>query len=235
MIKAKHLHSFNFHLIISISLFFTLLSSQVFAEKIKVSKVKGKHAIIETNMPLEEGQTYEIQPDAISQNVDYKSSAFKLRKNSLTFGTQFDILRSETFQSNSYSLQSRYGWNFSFFEIGAFLNASSTDLGAGATTTVLVGGYYDYNLVANRDPVKTVYGVFTLLGSGSTSYPSASTSGGSSTTLMLNAGGFITYFLENTSAALRGELYGIYQRINTTTQQNSITGAGARGLLLFYF
>lgn len=227
--------SIKSYLITSFLLFSTLHPSLALAQKIKVTKIKGKHAIIETSIPLEEGQTYELQPEALSQNVDYKSNSFKLRKNSLTLGTQLDLLRSETYQNNSYSLQIRYGWNFSSFELGTFLNASSSDLGAGATTTILVGGYYDYNLVANRDPTKTIYGILSLLGTGSTSYPSTSTAGGSSTSLVANIGGFISYFIDDNSTALRGELYGIYQRINTTTQQNTIMGAGARGLLLFYF
>ena len=236
MANLKHTVTYHISLLmISNFLLLTLFSQTIRAEKIKVTKVKGKHAIVESSSPLEEGQTYELQLEPVSQNVDYKSSAFKSRKNSLTFGTQLDILRSDTYQSNSYTLQTRYGWNFSSFELGAFLNASSTDLGAGATTTVLVGGYYDHNLVPNRDPAKMIYGVLSLLGAGSTSYPSTSASGGSSTTLMANVGGFVSYFMDNNSMALRGELYGTYQRIITTTQQNTIAGAGARGLLLFYF
>lgn len=212
-----------------------LISNQALAEKIKVKKIKGTQAIIETITPLEEGQTYELITESISQDVDYKSSVLLSRRNSLTLGGQFDFLRSDSTQRNRFSLQGRYGWNFSTLEVGTFVEASSLDDGAGATTTILGGGYFDYNIIPNRDPKKMIYGAFALLGIGSTSYPSGSTAGGSVSTLQTNFGGFISYFVGTTSTALRGEVYGTYQQINTTAQQNALTGLGARGLLVFYF
>lgn len=220
--------------LISAVLIITTSSFSAFAEKFKVKKVKGNQAVIETTAVLDEGQTYELVSESISQDVDYKSNVLKSRENSLTLGGEFNFLRADTYQSNSYSFQVRYGWNFSSLELGALLNAISTDVGAGATTTILGGGYFDYNLISNRDPKKIIYGTFALLGVGSTSYPSSAT-GGSSTTLQTNIGGFFSYFIGTTSTALRGELYGIYQQVNTTASQSAVTGAGARGLLVFYF
>lgn len=216
-------------------LFFFTISMPTQAEVIKVKKIKGNQAIIETEIPLVEGQTYELVNELVSQDVDYKSNVFKSRGNSVTLGAQLDFLRSSNYQSNNYSLQGRYGWNFSNLEIGAMANLQSTDVGAGATTTILGGGYFDYNLIANRDPKKTIYGAFTLLGVGSTSYPSASTSGGSSTSLQINIGGFLSYFIGETSTALRSELYGIYEQVSTTATQSTLTGFGARALIVFYF
>jgi len=210
-----------------------LFSAQ--AENFTVKKIKGKQALIETSASLEVGQTYELEREIISQGVDYKTSVSKSRKNSLTLGAELGFLRASTYQSNNYSVQVRYGWNFSNLEAGALFNLVSTDVGVGPTTTVLGGGYIDYNLIANHDPKKIIYGAFALVGIGSTSYPSTSTSGGSSNTLQTNIGGFISYFISNTSSALRGELYGIYQQVSTTTSQNTVTGLGARGLLVFYF
>lgn len=206
-----------------------------FAEKFKVTKVKGNRAIIETTVSLHEGQIYEMFTDEnISQNVDYKSNILKSRNNSITLGGELNFLKTDTYQSNSYSLQFRYGWNFTNVEIGTLINISSLDVGAGATTSFLLGGYFDYNLVANRDPRRSIYGIFSLLGFGSTSYPSTS-SGGSSSVIQLNAGGFLTYFIGNGSTALRGEAYAMYQQVNTSTTQSSLIGAGARGLLVLYF
>lgn len=205
------------------------------AERIKVKKSKGNQAIIETTTPLEEGQTYELSTESVSQDVDYKANIFQSRRNSVTFGGQFDFLRSDAFQRNNISLQLRYGWNFSNIEVGAFADATSLDEGVGATTTLLAGGYFDYNLIPNRDPKKIIYGVFSLFGIGSTAYPSSSTSGGSISTLVVNVGGFLTYFIGSTSTALRGELYGTYAQISTTLLQSSLAGAGGRALLIFYF
>lgn len=204
------------------------------AEKIKVKKVKGTQAVIETVSPLEEGQTYELVSDPVSQDVDYKSSVLLSRRNSLTIGGQLDFLRSDNLSQNRLSLQARYGWNFSTLEVGGFFEATSLDQGAGATTTMLGGGYFDYNLIPNRDPKKVIYGPFVLIGIGSTSYPS-STAGGSVSTLQTNFGGFFSYFVGTSTTALRGEIYGTFQQVNTTAQQSSLSGLGARGLLVFYF
>jgi hypothetical protein len=204
------------------------------AEQIRVKKVKGNSAVIETDIPLEEGKTYELADEKFSANVDYKSNTLKVRSNSLSFGTDFEYVRSELSQNTAFNLNLRYGWNFSSLEVGITTSLQSRDQGAGNTSSVLVGGYFDYNMVANRDPRDFIYGGFILLATGSTQYPS-STAGGSTTKIESNAGGFMTYFLGDSNTAIRGELFYNYQQINTTVQQNSIAGAGFRGLLVLYF
>lgn len=221
--------------LISCIALFTLASESALAEKVTVKKVKGKQAIIESQTPLEEGQTYELVTDSsVSEDVDYKSGVFKTRNNSLTLGTKLDFLKSDNAQSTTYSLQARYGWNFSTLEVGAVLDVTSSDQGAGATTTLMAGGYLDYNIIQNRDPKKVIWGPFVLVGFGSTSYPATAT-GGSSTSLNTNLGAFLSYFIGDSSTALRGEAYGTYQQVNTTATQTSQVGGGIRGLLVFYF
>lgn len=215
------------------TLIFTL-AEPVYAEKITVKKVKGTQAIVETTTELVEGQTYELAAQPLSEDVDYKQSVLKPRNNSLTLGASFDFVKSELLSSSQADFQARYGWSFSTLEFGVVVKFSSSDQGAGATTSFLGGGYFDYNLVNNRDPRNLIYGPFVLLATGSTQYPSAAT-GGSSTKLESNLGGFMTYFLGKSSTALRGEAYYNYQQINTTAQQNSVAGFGMRGLLVFYF
>ena len=204
------------------------------AEKIKVKKVKGNSAVVETDFPLEEGQTYELANEPLSGNVDYKVSSLKVRQNSLSFGSSFEYVKSDLSQNSEFNLQVRYGWNFSNIEIGVSALASSVDQGAGGTTSILAGGYFDYNLVNNRDPNSFIYGGFVLLATGSTQYPSSQT-GGSSSKIESNVGGFLTYFLGGTNTAVRAEAFYNYQQINTTSQQNTVAGFGARGLLVFYF
>lgn len=230
----KNRNQSHISLIISL-LALCCLPSLAYAEKFKVTKIKGTRAIIETNAILLEGETYEIITDeSISQNVDYKSNAIKPRNNSITLGGELNLLKTDSFQSNSYSMQLRYGWSFTNLEIGTLLNITSLDVGAGATTSLLAGGYYDHNFVTNREPRRSVYGIFTMLGFGSTSYPSSS-GGGSSSVIQLNGGGFLTYFIGNSSTALRGEAYAVYQQVNTRTSQSGLLGVGARGLLVLYF
>ena len=215
------------------TLFFAL-ANPVYAEKITVKKVKGTQALVETTTELVEGQTYELAVQPISEEVDYKQSVLKPRNNSLTLGTSFDFIKSELLSDSRFDFQARYGWSFSTLEFGVLVKLSSSDQGAGATNSFLGGGYFDYNLVNNRDPRNFIYGPFVLVATGSTQYPNATT-GGSSTKLESNLGGFITYFLAKSNTAIRGEAYYNYQQINTTAQQNSVAGFGFRGLLLFYF
>lgn len=220
--------------LISCIALFTFVSEYALAEKVTVRKVKGKQAIIESQTPLEEGQTYELVTESVSEDVDYKSGVFKTRNNSLTLGTKLDFLKSDTAQSTSYSLQARYGWNFSTLEVGGVLDVTGSDLGAGATTTLMAGGYLDYNVIQNRDPKKVIWGPFVLVGFGSTSYPSTA-AGGSSTSLLANLGAFMSYFIGDSTTAIRGEAYGTYSQVNTTASQAAQVGGGIRGLLVFYF
>jgi hypothetical protein len=206
-----------------------------YADQIKVKKVKGNSAVVESDVVLEEGKTYDLVMTPVADNVDYKSNSIKVRKNSFSFGTDFEAVRSDLSQNTALNLQFRYGWNFANLEVGVSGLISTRDQGAGSTNSFLAGGYFDYNLVPNRDPKEMIYGPFILLASGSTQYPSSSTSGGSSTKIETNVGGFLTYFLGQSTTALRGEVFYDYQQINTTAQQNSVGGAGLRGLLVFYF
>lgn len=200
-------------------------------ETIKVRKVKGNQAIIETITPLEEGQTYELNLGPISQEVDYKKSVFKPRNNSLTFGASYEYIKSDLLSLSAYSMQVRYGWNFTSVEGGILASISSTDNGGGADTTYLGGAYFDYNVVPNREPNHFIWGPFILASVGSRNL----SGGGSASLLQTNAGGFATYFFADSTTALRGELFYNYQQINTSAQQNSVGGFGARGLLVFYF
>lgn len=220
--------------LLSVLALITFVSGTATAEKIKVRKVKGNSAVIETTTPLEEGQTYELAVEPVSQDVDYKQGVLKQRENSVTFGLSYEYIKSDLLQRSKLDLQFRYGWNFGSIEAGVLVGASSLDQGAGATTSYLGGGYFDYNLVQNREPNKVIYGPFVLVATGSTQYPSSGT-GGSSTLLMANTGGFLTYFFGNSTTAARMEAFYDYQQINTSAVQNSVAGFGLRGLLVYYF
>lgn len=229
----------NTHLQIIQSLIIVLVTSLLFtteasAQKIKVRKTKGNSAIIESTVPLEEGQTYDLQTESVVQDVNYKTAGFKSRQNSLTLGGSFVTLKADDYQKQAYTLQGRYGWNFTVIEFGLVGQLSSIDLGAGATVDFSAGGYFDYNLISNRDPKFVVYGPFALATYGTTQYPSTS-GGGSTTTIEANLGGFLTYFIANTSTALRAEAYFDYQQIGTSLRQTNVTGFGGRGLLILYF
>lgn len=227
----------KFHLLLTTLVYFVFISimasSEAFAQKIKVKKTRGNSAVIESTVPLEEGQVYDLAIEAISQNIDYRGAGYRSRKNSLSLGGSVSILRGTDYQRNFYSFQGRYGWNFSNIEFGGVAGFSSDDLGAGATSEFTGGGYFDYNLVSNRDPRSMIYGIVGVLTFGSRQFPSSS-GGGSATTLQANAGGFFSWFMAP-SSAIRVEGFFDIQQISTTAKQTNVTGFGTRALMLFYF
>lgn len=228
----------QFQLLRNLFILFVIISSvganQAFAQKIKVKKTRGNQSVIESSVPLEEGQVYDLASDSISQNVDYKSTGLRSRQNSFSIGGSIYSLRGDEYQRNSIALQGRYGWNFSMLEFGPVLAFTSEDLGAGATSEVTAGGYFDYNLIPNRDTKSLVYGVIGLISFGSRQFPAAS-GGGSATTLDLNAGAFVSWFINSSSLAVRAEGFFDYQQISTTLKQTNVTGFGSRALMVFYF
>lgn len=226
--------SYPHRLLIGFFIVALCLASPVWAQKIKVKKIKGNSAIVESTVPLEEGQVYDLASEPISQSIDYKASGFRSRQNSFSLGGSFLSLKSSDYQRVYFALQARYGWNFTSLEFGGVGQLTSDDLGAGATTEFTGGGYFDYNLVPNREPKSFVYGITTLVLFGSKQF-SAASGGGSATTLDLNLGGFLSWFLNSTSTALRIEAFVDSQQISTTTKQSNVLGVGSRALLLFYF
>ncbi len=205
-----------------------------FAQKITVKRTKGSSSIVESSVPLEEGMVYDLQTAPISENVSYQSKGLSSRQHSLMIGGSFSSLSGTNYQKSAGSLNARYGWNFTQLELGVAAEVNSTDVGAGATTDFLFGGYFDYNLIANRDSRNYIYGPFAFAGFGSIQMPS-SKGGGSVSVVDTNAGGFLTWFLSGTSTAIRLEGYFDYQQINTSLAQTAATGFGTRGFLVFYF
>jgi len=209
----------------------TVLSSNAWAQKIKVKKVKGNAAIIETSVPLQEGQSYDLQTSPISADVNYSGVGFKSRQNSLTLGLNFSMLQGSSVQENYLAAQGRYGWNYSFLEFGIAGDIAYSDIGTGATTDFSLGGYFDYNLITNRDLRTLIYGPFALITIGSRQLAA----GGSTGLMNVNAGGFVSFFMAQSSTALRLEGFLEHRQINASVGQSSLTGFGARGLIVFYF
>jgi hypothetical protein len=201
------------------------------AQKFKVKKVKGNSALIESAVPLEEGKTYELKNEEISSDVNYSDIGFKSRQNAFSLGFNTSYIKGDTQQLTSYNIQARYGWNFSHVEFGTVGQVSFIDHGAGGTTDFSAGGYFDYNLVTNRDSKSLIYGPFVLATIGSLQ----STGGANANIIDVNGGGFLSWFLTNSSAALRVEAFGDYQQVSSSAAQTSLTGFGMRGLISVYF
>lgn len=227
-------NSLPFKVIVGVFTIVIICSQQASAQKIKVKKAKGNSAIIESSVPLEEGQIYDLANVAVSQDVDYKSTGLRSRNNLIAVGGSLLSLKGDDYQRNFVSLQGRYGWNFTSLSLGFLGQFQSDDLGAGATNDFSAGGFFDYNIVPNRDQKNLVYGALALVAFGSRQFPAAS-GGGSATTLELNLGAFLSWFMNNSTTALRVEAFFDTQQISTTIKQTNVIGFGSRGLLVFYF
>lgn len=211
--------------------FLTLATSiDVMAQKITVRKTKGLSAIIDSSVPLEDGQSYELQTMPLSSDVNYSTVGLKSRQNSLTLGFNLSSFSADTVQSTQFSLQARYGWNFSILEFGVVGQGNYFDDGSGAKTDFAAGGYFDYNLITNRDSRHFIYGPFALLTVGSTQKK-----GGSANIIETNLGGFLSFYPGKNSTAFRLEGYLDNQQINSSVATASLTGFGARALMLYYF
>lgn len=200
--------------------------------KIKVLKIKGNSALIESSEPLTPGESYFLQEEPLSQKVSFNQApGFKSRKNSIMLGGSFTTLKSDTVQDTRAALQGRYGWNFVNLEAGLIFEAEMINTGPGAITDLLGGGYFDYNLVPNRDPHSLIYGLLGLASGGVKLFAD----GGSTNLLKLDLGAFSTWFLKDSSAAIRLEAFAGYQQVDSANAQTSLLGGGLRGFFVYYF
>ncbi len=207
-----------------------LAAGEVQAQKITVRKTKGLSAVIDSSVPLDEGQSYDLQTMPLSSDVNYSTAGLKSRQNSVTLGMNFSTFAADTVQNTLLTLQVRYGWNFSFLEFGIVGQGTYADDGGGAKTDFAAGGYFNYNLSPNRDARSFVYGPLALLTLGTTQKK-----GGSANIVESNLGGFASFFPSKGSTAFRLEAYLDNQQVNSSVGSANLMGFGSRALLLYYF
>ena len=214
-------------LILFLSLVLFYQSSQ--AISLTVKKLKGRQALVETSIPLEEGQTYELQTDTIS--IDTLNTKNQIRKNTFQAGVQIQSLSGATVQDNEIFMSARYGWNFEIFEVGPTLIYQSVDLGAGTDSTILAGGYFDYNIAKNKYPKIFIWGPTLSAEFGSKQF----NAGGSASLINFDGGAFVTWFLAQSQTALRVEAKYHSQKISTSASDTTLSGFKSDVYLAFYF
>lgn len=221
-------------LILSILTLFTLTSLFAKAETFTVKKTKGRQAVIESSVPLIEGETYIIQPikqsGLISEDVSYPKSN-RSRENSFSAGINSSFFKADNLQEHEIDIEGRYGWNFDDYEAGPLLHINLLDEGAGFNTDFYVGGYFDYNITANVNREDVVYGVTAQAFGGNREF----TNGSSSQIFAMGAGGFLSWFLMGSSTALRFEGIAESKKIATSTTSASAIGFVGKMLFVFYY
>lgn len=188
-----------------------------------VKKSKGFSAVIESSEPLAEGETYVLQSRKKVKNQS--------RDNSFSLGLDSSFFKSGNIQENQITLEGRYGWSSVDYEFGPLLKINLYDEGAGFNSEYSVGGYFDYNLVANTVAEEYVYGLTAQAVGGNREF----TTGSSSQVLIFGGGGFLSWYLLGTSTALRAEALVEQKQISTASTSTSVTGFAGKMLLAFYF
>jgi hypothetical protein len=131
--------------------------SEASAVMLKVHKVKGNKAmiLIEKGKTLNEGQVYQASPPGFGNNYQSQMGRQALRKNVFggsgsisQFTTTFNGASSNTSNMNAEVLygfvkpKQEYGFTFGY----SYINGS----GASDSQSLLLGGYFDFNLQPNN-------------------------------------------------------------------------------------
>lgn len=208
-----------------------LFGTIAFAQKVKVQKYKNGRALIETNALLEEGRTYYISDGPISKDVNFSVDGLRSRKNSISFDFSYNNLSASGSDSSDLNAKLRYGWNFSIMEFGPLVRYQYSKTSSTSASAYILGGFFDYNLVPNKDGAQFVYGLNALAGYGN----STPSSGPSASILSFAGGGFLKWFIFHTHLALRADLG--YEADQLSRSSGNTTASGiytSVGLAAYY-
>lgn len=209
-----------------------LSSSNAFAQKIKVKRVKGKQAVVEfSGGYLQTGQVYELANDEYSDSSALGGS----RKYVVSLSASLSSTKDDGPSAENVSaieLSTRFGWNLGHIELGPLFTFSSTSQTNGTVSTFSLGGFADYNLLSNSPGEAFLYGV-----GGHLSVGQHDPGTGAKNDLMnLFAGPFLKWFPGGGNFAFRGDLGFIYQKISTSTS-GDITSSGLQssvGIIAYF-
>jgi hypothetical protein len=204
-----------------------LLSSSAFAEQARILKVKGQQAIVQfpSGVKPQVGELINVGNDV---NLDDSSGGAGSRQYLLGLSTSLTFKNnSQTSKSNThFDVSGRFGWNLIQMEAGPIASLAYDSGDLSSSTAVLVGGFFDYNLVPNKPGVEMVYGIG---GEASIGQSSNSVSSISTSIVDIFLGGFIKYWALKNSVAFRGDGGYDYYR---TAQSNSSTATSISGFVI---
>jgi hypothetical protein len=221
-----------------------LMSFPAFAgPQARVIKTKGNQAIVQ--FPSGEkprvGQVIDIGGDNGPDAEPGEKIGTGERTHSLTVSGELSIGQSSTSGGSSdssetetaISITGRYGWNKETWEAGPLGTFSMTTGGSTTTRVILVGGFYDWNLVPNRPGTVFVYG---LGGYGEFGQEALTPSGGtetSATRMSFFGGGNMKWFGLSENVAVRADAGLGYDR--TAASAITTTWLGVKGILSLAF
>ncbi|MFS4457552.1 hypothetical protein [Bdellovibrio sp. HCB2-146] len=209
-------------------------SSSVFAQKIKVRRVKGNQAVVDfVGTPLQTGQVYDLMAqDDLGGESGFSGSGgrqYSFGLNFSYFSTKSDAAGSRN--TTEAELGARFGWNFGSFEVGPLFAYESSDAGGFNATFIKAGGFGDFNIIQNIPGEAFLYGVGGYLALGQRD----NGAGTKSSVTDVFVGPFAKWFPGGSSYAIRIDAGYEYMRLAQDSGDTTLTGIGLLGGLQVYF
>ncbi|WP_413557559.1 hypothetical protein [Bdellovibrio sp. HCB209] len=208
----------------------TLCSASAYAQKIKVRKVKGNTAIVESTSPLAPGAVYDlISQDQFGEEDGPANRNYVVGVNLSFSNTKSDAANSKAETAAAFT--GRFGWNLATFEVGPLVQFNMTHVNDVTATTWKLGGYGDYNFTPNITGEAFLFG---LTGYGAFGNEDRGT--GTKFDIVDVFGGLVVkWFPTGTSACFRAEFGYLYERQTVTGGYNTETGLASSVGIFAYF
>lgn len=207
-------------------------SSSVFAQKIKVRRVKGNQAVVEFGgAPMQPGQVYEL----MAQD-DFGEAGTSSGSRNYVLGLNFSFTSSKSDAAGAanvtdISLTSRFGWNLGSFEVGPVLSYRANDENSFNNTIIKGGVFGDFNVIPNIPGEIFIYGVGGYLAAGQRDNGAGTK--GSITEIF--AGPFVKWFFGGSTYAFRFDGGYQFQKIASNSSDVTLTGLGMTAGIQAYF
>lgn len=222
--------------LLSSLLVITSLASFAHAQQAKVIKVKGQQAIVQfpPGTPPVVGEMIPVGGEAQTESGAHTGRGSRAHYLAAG-GTIYFTNNSATSNSTTgFTLDGRYGWNQEIFEFGPLVTIAYESTTGSSSRKLAAGGFFDFNLVANKPGVPTVYGVGAYADFGQSSTTTGSTDQTSSLVDVF-VGGNVKWFGLADNVALRGDAGFSLGRSSINGQATTNSGLLIKGALAFYF
>jgi hypothetical protein len=220
----------NMRHFITIAALISMTAAPAFAQKIKIRKVKGNTAIVESTAPLQPGAVYDLMSaDDFGEDIGSTPRKYLVGLNFVFTNTKSDAANSTT--ETYVNLIAKFGWNLGTFELGPLVDYRMTHVNDITQTTWKAGGWADYNFTPN------MAGETFLLGlGGSAAFGNEDRGNGTKVDLFnVFAGPFVKWFPTSSSVGFRMDLGYVYERQSVTGGNTASSGLASTAGIFAYF
>lgn len=208
----------------------TTLATPSFAQKIKVRKVKGNTAIVESTGPLRPGAVYDlISPNDFGEEIGSTPRKYLVGLNFVLSNTKSDA--ANTTNETNVDLAFKFGWNLGTYELGPVVNYTMNHANDVTQTLWKIGGFADYNFIPNVSGETFIWGV-----GGTGAFGNWDRGNGTKVDIVDFFGGpFAKWFPTSSAVGFRVDLGLSYQRQTTTAGNATVSGIASSAGIFAYF